>query len=299
MRLSMLAIAVLAVSLIAFPARSQVMADGVSGSGVGTVKRAPDVLRMQVQLSAEGKTLKDALTKLTAKREACKKKLAALGAKDESIVFEDPKMDTPDPRQMAQAMMLARQRGRGRPTTSPAGAGAAAPARVAIAVKAEWPLAAGTPEELLANGQELLNKIKAADVADTKTASLEEQERMEEMAGNNDPSEQTAPPGQPVFFFVAKLSEEQRAQALAEACKKAKTSAAELAKAAGVELGAIKQLQAQTLPDAEQYQMMQYGRYNPYMYQQQAANTEAGEALAMQPGMMTVRMTVVVTFAIK
>lgn len=269
------------------------MIDGINATGVGTVKRPPDVLRVQVQLSAEGKTLKDALAKLATKRETCKKKLASLGAKDESIAFEDAKIDTPDPQQMAQAMMMARQRGRGRATTSPAGA--AAPARVAMVVKAEWPLAAGTPEEMLVSGQEFQNKIKAADIAETKTASLEEQERVEEMAGNNDGNEQGLPPGQPVFLYVAKVSDEQRAAVMADAFKKAKASAAELAKAAGAELGALKQLQSQAAPDAEQYQMM---RYNPYMYQQ-AANADPGEAVSMQPGMVTVRVSVTVSYAIK
>lgn len=293
MRLSISAIVVLMFSLAAFPAHAQVLIDGINATGIGTAKRAPDVMRVQVQLSAEGKTLKEALAKLAAKREACKKKLASLGAKEESIAFEDAKIDTPDPQQQAQIMMMNRNRGRGRPTTSPAGA--AAPARVAVMVKAEWPLAAGSPEELLVSGQELQNKIKTADIADSKAASLEEQERMEEMAGGNDGNEQGPPPGQPVFVYVAKVSEEQRAAVMADAFKKAKASAAELAKAAGAELGALKQLQSQAAPDAEEYQMM---RYNPYRYQQ-AMSADPGEAIAMQPGMVTVRVSVTVSYGIK
>jgi uncharacterized protein YggE len=297
MRLTLSAILALILSLAALPSRAQVLIDGITGTGMGSIKRPPDVLRVQVQISAEGKTLKDALAKLADRREACKKKLASLGAKAESIAFEDAKLDTPDPRQQAEAMMMARVRGRGRPaSTSPAGA--AAPARVAMLVRAEWPLTAGAADEVLVNGQELQNKIKAADIADTKTASLEEQERQEEAAGNNDGNEQGPPPGQPIFLYVARVSEEQRAQVMADAFKKAKANAAELAKAAGTELGALKQLQSQAAPDAEQYQMMQYGRYNPYLYQQ-AANPEPGEAVAMQPGMVTVRVSVSASFAIK
>ena len=104
MRLSISAIVVLMFSMAAFPARAQVLIDGINATGIGTAKRAPDVLRVQVQLSAEGKTLKEALAKLAGKREACKKKLASLGAKDESIAFEDAKIDTPDPQQQAQIM---------------------------------------------------------------------------------------------------------------------------------------------------------------------------------------------------
>jgi uncharacterized protein YggE len=296
MRPSLSVIVVLIFSF-SFPVSAQVQADGaITGIGVGTLKRPPDVLRVQVQLSAEGKTLKEALAKLATRREACKKKLAGLGAKEDSISFEDAKLDTPDPRMEQQAMMMRQRGGRGRPTTSPAAG--AAPARVAVMVKAEWPIAAAAPEELLITGQELQNKIKAADIADTKTASMEEQERMEEMAGGNDPSEQGPPPGQPSFLYVAKVSDEQRAQVMADAFKKAKASAAELAKAAGAELGALKQLQSQPAPDAEQYQMMQYARYNPFMYQQ-AVNPDPGEAVAMQPGPVTVRMSVSASFAIK
>jgi len=270
----------------------------VTGMGMSSLKRAPDIMRLQVQISGDGKTLKEALAKLAARREACRKKLVGLGVKEDAITFDDPKVDTTDPRQQMEQMMRMQMRG-GRaaaPATSPAGA-----ARVAVGtvVKAEWPISAKGGEELLMAAQDLQDRVKAADLADTKTSSLEEQEAREERAGL-DGNEQAPPPGQPVFLYVAKVSEEQRAKVLAEAFKKAKANAADLAKAAGAELGALKQLQAQPAPpDMEQYQMMQYARYNPYLYAQ-AQNTDAtDEAVSPVAGPVTLRLTVSASFAIK
>src|SRR6266576_890909 len=91
------------------------------------------------------------------------------------------------------------------------------------------------------------------------------------MAGMmNDGGEQAAPPGEPVFLYVAKISDEERGKATAEAFRKAKASAAELAKAAGVELGGLRQVTSQAAADVDQMQMMRYGRYNPYAYAQMA-----------------------------
>ncbi len=44
--------------------------------------------------------------------------------------------------------------------------------------------------------------------------------------------------------------------------------------------------------------MMQYGRYNPYLMNQ-AQNPDANEAIAPQPGPVTLRLTVSASFAIK
>jgi uncharacterized protein YggE len=291
------------VSLVTLPAGAQQEAavpGVVTGMGVATLKRAPDVVRVQVQITGDGKTLKEALAKLAARREACKKKLLALGAKEEAIWFDDPKVDAGDPRQqqMEQQMMRMRMNrgGRAAPATSPT-AGAARVA-VGIVAKAEWPLSAKGGEELLLASQDLQEKVKAADLADTRTSSLEEQEAREERAGLDD-NEQAPPAGQPVFLYVAKISDEQRGKVLADAFKKAKLNAGDLAKAAGAELGALKQLQSQPAgPDMEQYQMMQYARYNPFAYSQ-VQNAEPDEAVSPIAGPVTLRLTVSASFAIK
>lgn len=299
---------ILTLSLLAQGVRGQQTGDAapglVTGVGTATLKRLPDVLRVQVQIGGEGKTLKDALAKLAARREACRKKLLALGAVEASIAFEDAKPDgAADPRVQAAMMMRARMnRGGARPpTTGPAtgGAGGATPQRVAAVVKAEWTLTATTGEDLLVAASELQERIKAADLADTRTASLEEQELREERAGMNEDGEQGPPPGEPGFLYVAKLPADQRTAALADAFKKAKAGAAELARSAGAELGGLKQLQSQSMPDVDAYQMMQYGRYNPYLYQQSQQNADPSEAVAPQPGPVTLRLTVSASFALK
>jgi uncharacterized protein YggE len=265
----------------------------VTAYGSATLKRAPDLLRVQIQLNGEGKTLKEALEKLATRREACRKKLVSLGAKEEAVSFEDPRIDTGDPRQQQmEQMMRARMN---RPGSRPTAAGGAGRVTVASIAKAEWPLAGKSGEELLVVAYDLQEKLKAADLADTKTASLEEQEAREERAGM-DGEEQSAPPGQPVFLYVAKVSGAQRAAALADAFKQARANAEDLAKAAGATLGGLKALQSQS--DMEQLQMMQWGRYSPYG-QQTAQTPEPGEALAPQPGPVTLRLTVSASFAIK
>jgi uncharacterized protein YggE len=269
----------------------------VTGMGVASFKRAPDIVRVQVQISGDGKTLKEALAKLAARREACKKKLIGLGAKEDAITFDDPKVDATDPRQQMEQMMRMQMRGgrRAAPATSPAGAAHVA---VGAVVKAEWPISAKGGEELLMAAQDLQERVKAADLGDTKTSSLEEQEVREESAGL-DGNEQAPPPGQPVFLYVAKVSAEERAKVLADGFKKAKANAADLAKAAGAELGALRQLQSQATPDAEQYQMMQYARYNPYLYAQAQNADSTDEAVSPVAGPVTLRLTVSASFAIK
>jgi hypothetical protein len=94
---------------------------------------------------------------------------------------------------------------------------------------------------LLAQG--LQEKIKAADLAGGKEVeklSPEEEELAEEanqmMAQSGEESPQV---GQPRFMYLATLSKEERQKAMSEAFANAKTQAADLAKAAGVELGPL------------------------------------------------------------
>jgi hypothetical protein len=86
-------------------------------------------------------------------------------------------------------------------------------------------------------GTTLMDKIKAAGIGkqDMKKLSPEEQEVAEEAAGMKPPGA-----GDPVMLFVCKITDAERAAALAEAYQKSKQDAAELAKAAGAELGALR-----------------------------------------------------------
>src|SRR5260370_22601616 len=64
----------------------------VTGIGVVELKKQPNVLRVQIELLAKGKDLKEALARLKDRREAVKVRLAALNAVPESIAFGDPSL---------------------------------------------------------------------------------------------------------------------------------------------------------------------------------------------------------------
>ena len=92
--------------------------------------------------------------------------------------------------------------------------------------------------------QGIEEKIKAADLAGMKEAEklAPEEQEFEEEAGQmmmNRFGEEAPPPGQPHFLFVATLPQEDREKAMNEAVANARKRAAELAKAAGVELGPL------------------------------------------------------------
>ena len=279
--------------------------DAITGNGMATIKKTPNLMRMQVQLSADGKNLKEALSKLSQRKEAAKKKLAATGVADGAVTFEDVNTVAADPQQAMERMMRQRMGARGggpRPATGAAAGAGNASVKVIVTLKAEWPLAGKSPEDILVASQELQDKVKAADLADMKTASLEEQERLEEAAGNEFNPQGGPAPGEPVFFFVAKISDEERARATSEAFAKAKAQAQELAKAAGAGLGGLKQLTGSAAPDVDpnQYRYMQYAQYGGGMYNYGGqASADSNEAVGMQAGSVTMRIAVSASFGIK
>jgi hypothetical protein len=157
--------------------------------------------------------------------------------------------------------------------------------------------------------QELQDKIKAADLAGLKEfekGTPQEEELAEENPEVNfrgDPNE--AKRGEPLFLFVARVSDDERAKALAEAFRKAKRQAARLAEAAGTELGTLRHLDGQSTgvpgDDSPPY-------YNPYAMRAlralqgaQADDTEerSREAVATQAGPVTYRVAVTAAFALK
>jgi uncharacterized protein YggE len=89
----------------------------VSGSGTVVVKRKADLLRMKVDVVAQGKTIQEALTNLKDRREAIQVQLATLGAPRESIVFEASQVNSTvlQARQQMAMMIQARVDQGGRP----------------------------------------------------------------------------------------------------------------------------------------------------------------------------------------
>lgn len=221
----------------------------VTASGAAVVSRQPDVLRMTVEVRAEGKDIKDAVTQLGAAREAARAKLKTLGADEKSVTFGDPSVGSGgalDPLQR-QMQMMQRMMNRGggtaaKPATGPASVTVSAP------LTAEFPLKAADADQLLVTGTELREKLErefappGAANPGADGLSPEEQEVLEEMAMDED--EDAAKPGAPTFTFVCRLTDEDQTQAAAEAFGRARDDAARLAKAVGRDLGPVRELKS-------------------------------------------------------
>src|SRR3982750_675491 len=85
----------------------------ITGVGVATIERPANLLRMQVDLTAEGTDAKDAVTKLRAAEAAARKKLAGLGAAEKAIP-PSPVRDVAgakNPRQAQMELIVRQQRG--------------------------------------------------------------------------------------------------------------------------------------------------------------------------------------------
>jgi hypothetical protein len=179
---------------------------------------------------------------------------------------------------------------------------------VSVSLKVELPLKASSSEELLILANDLQEKVKAADLGrtkDLKQLSAQEEELAEESGEGGNPYEDGQPkPGEPVFLFVSKISEQEQAKALAEAYQKAKREAERLARAAEAELGPLLYLDNTPIgADFADEAMMDYsGRYAYQMRQrfgQLAGDEQAREAVGFQPGKAVYRVSVTASFGIK
>jgi len=217
----------------------------ISAVGTSTVQRKPTQLKMFVQLTAKGKNLEEALAKLKERREAAKTQLESLNADKKSIVFGSPSLSNFQSvrKRQIEAMVQAQLRSRGK--KAPKGLVAPQTVTVSTTLTVHWPLEAETEEKLMLLAQGIQDKVKAADLAGGKEKEVEklspEEEELAEEAGmtlgqsGEDPQQL----GQPRFAYVATLSKEDRQKAMSDAFANAKTQAADLAKAAGVEIGPL------------------------------------------------------------
>src|SRR5688572_33402386 len=77
---------------ISAAARAQATGESVvTANGTSTLPRRPDIMRLRVELSAEGTTMKDALAQMAERRKSVKQKLLELGAAENAVEFGDPK----------------------------------------------------------------------------------------------------------------------------------------------------------------------------------------------------------------
>ena len=283
----------------------------VSSSGTAVIERQPELLRMEIDVLAKGKDLKDALGKLKQRRKAAEEQLTKLGADATSVKFGIPRISPPENDQQKQMQMMMRQRMMQRrvarrPTEKPV---AAPPVTVSISLTAEWPLKAGDAEPLLIASHELEENIRAADLAGRKAAeelSPEEEELAEESEGDEEQTmyyggQQQPKPGEPRFIYVSTISENDRAKAFAEAFERAKVEAGALAKAASAELGDLLQLGGgnESSTDPEMYDQWTNYRYRMLQQAQRISSDDKVEAIGAQPGMLKYQVSVTATFALK
>jgi len=280
---------------------------GITGGGNVVLRHKPDTMRMQIDITGQGTTLKDALDVLKTRRQAALKRLGELGAAKESIHAGDAKVAPPDPRQR-QIQMMARQRMMAGGKRGKKAEPATPPLVVTTTLTAEWPVKAADADELLLLVGTLQAKIRKSDLGGNSEAtklSPEEQELMEESETTNFDygGEEQAKPGDPRFVFVKKISADEQAEALARAFKQAKEEAAKLAKAADLDLGALKYLQSttSTSEQVQQYAAM-YG-YSRYGRGMMAADPNLGdprnEAIGPQSEEVTYTVTVSASFEAK
>jgi len=287
--------------------------DVVSGNGTAVLTEKASVMRVQLQLMGKGKTLEEALANLTQRREAALARLQTLGAEKGSISCGDPSVVNVQSQNRRQMERLIRQRiaAAGR---KPKGLKLPRSFTVSATLKAEWPLAPDDPEKLLLAAHALQEKVRVADLGGTKQTkklSEEEQELAEEMAemmaemGDDD----EADPSEPQFLFLARITDQQRQKALAQAFAKARAQAARLAEAADAKLGPLVSLSGEGSGAIDYLNDVMYG-YDPYgrqaylrrMMAQQAAGSDedAGKVAAgPDPGSLAFQFHVNAVFRLE
>lgn len=207
----------------------------ISSSGIVTVRQRPALLLMKVRLRATEATLELGLAKLKKQGEATSRWLKRLGA--ERVDFGEPHFaDQADMDPLAK-MRAVTARALGKISGEDFAKG---PTRgVCVVLTAVWPIASMSAEETLV----LVDRLRfesAADSVESEAAKAippwaSAQEHMQAMI-----TQMHQPPtvdDSPQFLFIARLSEEQRQKATAEAFSRAHENAQRLAQAAGMRLG--------------------------------------------------------------
>ncbi len=281
----------------------------VSGMGVYELKKQPDILRVQVEVLAKARSAKDALAKLQEHRQAAKGQLESMGASAATIEFSEPVVtSTLDPNEARmQAMMAQRAMMQGK--KAPAKPKEAPPVVVSCMLKAEIPLTAHTPEELLVHTHALEERIKQADLGSIKslkqnTPQEEEMNDAQMQAMGMNGGEEQNVRGLPVISYVKKLSADERSQAVREAFKKAERQATELASAAGMVLGQVLSLEESPVqsnePDGPNTMEWMYARMGVrYAMPQVTDNKKMPEASGAKPATVFYRVGVSASFELR
>ena len=270
----------------------------VAGMGSSTIVKMPQTMRLQAQLNVDGRDAQDAVAKLNEKKAAVKRKLIDLGANEGSVQFTNLQERSAAER-AAEVAWIARTR-----MSAPWPAATTRPipgVSLSCMLKADWAIKARNETDLLLEAIAIQEKVRAAGIAGREVSGLPPAEsawrvEMEAIAQMSGASLQR----KISFIFVSKLTPEERTKAAAEAFARAKEQASILAKAAGSELGGVRQLSSHIgmpenfpMPD---YEIYRYG----YAISQAAQPPYSGdEAIGLEPAAVSALLIVQATFAMK
>ena len=309
--------ALLLIVLLPPSARAQVGAANASNAvvqGVGnvTLKRPAAVLRMHLQLNGKGKTLEESFEKLETRCGEVTAKLQKLNADTDSIEWGKPGLSAVESAYQKQFEALVRQRlGSGK--AIPKGLKVPKTVTTTVMLKVEWPLTVESHEKLLVTTHALQEQIRAADLAGLKQPaklSPEEQELAEEMAAvMNNHGEERPQVGKPHFVYVARITDQQRDEAMAEAFQKSRAAAERLARAAGAKLGPLVSLSGSgsgsNSGDGDEYYggrnyaQRQYWRQMMAMQSSGDSDTLENETVAVDPAKLRFQFFVRAAFGIE
>lgn len=299
-------------ALMAQPGSAQVAVSGqagtVSANGTVTITKQPERMRLKIDLLAKAGSLDDSLAQLEDRKEAAVAQVRLLGADEGSISIDPPKItSTKTDRQRQMEMMLA-QRLRGGGRRQAGSDKPSEPIALSATLTAEWVVAAETAQDLLRTVYQLQTSIKEADLSGMREATqltpaeqelLEEAESQGYYYGDGDESK----PGEPVFLFVGRVSQQERNQAMAQAFQKARAEAEMVAQAAGAKLGTLSSLSSHDGPASDYDDFGGYYGYSSTVRQMlaQASGGDSGgseekEAVAAQAGPLKYTVTVSAAF---
>ncbi len=279
----------------------------VAGTGMATVSRQPGRIRMHIVLKASGATLEEALAQLKSRREAAVAKLEALKADQASIKTGAPTVaeGQSEQRRRMEQMIIPQLRARGQQI--PPGLMAPQLASVSTTLTAEWPLEAATPEDVLLRTEAIRTQIKEANLSGSgaeEELSPEAQELAEEMAGMGYDDDSPVPEGEPLFLYVAHLSEADREKVTAEAFAKARDQASSFARAAGTDLGPLVSLaghgsgESDTMDRYRDYEQQRYIRQLIGSSGGMSLDQKADELVSTSPGDLSYKIMVRAIFAL-
>ena len=252
-RISVLAAVLVAIVLRAEEIHAQQSEPGIAATGSTVIECPAERMRLQIELTASStKDLPDALTRLKALRAKAEKQLASMGAIKESVKFSAVRVDESQDDRQRQIQALMRQRmavlARGK---KPPKQESNKSIQVVMELTADWELQPGDAMALLLSTTKLQDAVRDADLGglqDKAEASPEEEELAEELAMES-PYSESSKPGEPRFSFLAKVPAAEMEKAMTEAFQQARAQAGQLARAAGIELGALRSLQSNSFSE--------------------------------------------------